>query len=202
MSKQAKSGNDEVGAINAYLEAAAMVPDDPAFYRTRNEFIAKGAWAAIQGANLDSDNTFARATPSSGNAVKMARTYLNLIGQDQGGVGHYYLSLALGYAARYQEAIRAAQDAYDLSGQAWKNNISFCIIYASLMSLSGDEQEAVNWILKSYRAGFRKVSLLKTNADFAPIEAETASTLPGNHLTESGIPPQIRHTSCVRRYSE
>ena len=190
LSKQAKTGNDEVPAINAFMEAASMVPDDGAFSSTRGEFIAQGVLAAIRGANLDSGNTFARAVPSAGNAVKMARTYLSFVGQDQGGTGHYYLSLALSYAGRFPEAIRAAQDAYDLSAQAWKNSSSFCLTYASLMSLTGNEQEAANWIVNAYRDGYRDIGTIKTNADFAPLRQKLPERF--HEITSSRVEFHLR----------
>jgi hypothetical protein len=37
------------------------------------------------------------------------------------------------------------------------------------MSLSGDEQEAANWVVKAYHDGFTDVRLIKENGDFAPL---------------------------------
>ncbi|WP_263381762.1 hypothetical protein [Granulicella arctica] len=165
---RAKTGNDVVPAINAYWNAARLVPDDAAFYPLRNTYLRQAINAAIHAANLDSGNTFARKSYFAGSATRLSRTYISLVSPDNG-YGQYKLATALGYAGRYSDAIEAAHKAYDLSHGAWENSVDFCVVYASLMSLSGDEQEAANWILKAYTRHYRDIKTLKTNDDFAPL---------------------------------
>lgn len=174
LASDARSGDDVVPAINAFLRAARLVPPDAIYDELRFQFLEQAMDAAVSGAASDSGGSYSGRPASSFNAIKLARTYLSVNSADPSGIGHVQLARALAFAGRYQEALYSAQAAFN-TDHRWNTDPGYCIRYSKLMSLTNDQEQAINWMERAFQYGFTDIKVIRDDPDLSILRSRRSA---------------------------
>lgn len=162
--------DDLMARANLCIEAARLIPGDPAYQFYRLNCLGTATTYACNAAEMGIGSTYRDApTAHSQKAINITQAMLQGDPEDHDGWIHLELFRALACAGRFDEAVQAAAPILD---SPWKQNRPFAVRYTRVMGVTGDVDRTEQWLRWSYALGFAELDFVKKSGDFDALRTQ------------------------------